>query len=224
LDISPEGTWLATVQSHVSAEPAQSPPAAWLQTVALRSGRVPQPIPIAVTPDQLWMLNSRHLLTTCTVQDEEETVRRSLQLWNRRGQVYWSHDIPFAMRNATKSLVTEDRVFAIVDSTTPAGVWIDLNPFHIQRFSLPHAVDWVCAASWGYVVVNRSGAIACLNRRARTIAKLALDLPPQVSVQSVALVNSNILWIAIDDQQGSKVLMLNLSPYLPKRMVSLEEG
>lgn len=224
LDISPEGTWCATVQSRFSTEPDQSPPAAWLQTVALQSGRVQQPSPIAASPDQLWMINSRHLLTTSMVQGEEERACRSLQLWNRRGQVYWSHEIPFAIRNAAKSLVTEDRVFAIVDNPTPAGVWIDLNPFHIQRFSLPHAADWVCAATWGYVVVNRSGAIACLNRRARTIAKLALDLPTQVRVQAVALVNSNILWIAIEQQQGNQILTLNLSPYLPKRMVSLEEG
>jgi hypothetical protein len=45
-----------------------------------------------------------------------------------------------------------------------------------------------------------------------------------VRVQAVALVNSNILWIAIEHQQGSQILTLNLSPYLPKRMVSLEEG
>ena len=219
LSINPDGTWLTSIQS--ATESHQDSPQITLQTIALESFSPHHPIPLSQRPEQLWMLDARHLLVAIQT---DSPFQQSLQLWNRRGQVYWSYEVPFQIRHLAKSLVMEDRIVAIVENITPAAVWIDLKPFRVQRFSLPQSADWICPARWGYIVSNAEGTIACLNRRGKTIAKLSLKLPEQQTIQAVALTEPNTLWMAIGDHVSSEILSLNLNPYLPKRMVSFEEN
>jgi serine/threonine protein kinase len=216
LDISPNGIWLSSTQSET--ELIRNPSQIALQTISLESFTRHQPIPVSQAPEQLWMLDARHLLVTVQIDDPSQ---HSLQLWNRRGQVYWSYEVPFRIRHLAKSLVMEEQVVAILENTTPAAVWIDLKPFRVQRFSLPQSADWICPARWGYIIVNSAGAIACLNRRGKTIAKLSLNLPEKQIIQAISLTSSNILWISISNELGSQILSLNLSDYLPERMISL---
>lgn len=219
LGINPDGTWLTSIQS--GTELSQNSPQITLQTITLESFTPHHPIPIPQLPEQLWMLDSRHLLVSIQTDSPSQY---PLQLWNRRGQVYWSYEVPFQIRHLAKSLVMEDRVVAIVENSSPAAVWIDLKPFRVQRFSLPQVADWICPARWGYTVANAAGEIACLNRRGKTIAKFALNLPEKTEVKAVTLADSNSLWIAIDHHSESQIFTLNLSPYLPKRMVSFAES
>jgi serine/threonine-protein kinase len=218
LSINSDGTWLSSTQSETESN--QNSPQAVLQTISLKSFTPHHPVPIPQQPERLWMLDARHLLVAIPTDSPSQ---QSLQLWNRRGQVYWSYEVPFQMRHLTKSLVMEDRLVAIVENNTPAAVWIDLKPFRVQRFSLPQSADWICPARWGYTIANSVGEIACLNRRGKTIAKLSLNLPEAINIQSATLANPNILCIAIPNEQGSQIFTLNLSPYLPQRVVSLAE-
>jgi serine/threonine protein kinase len=215
LDINSSGTWLTCIQSDQKSTQEQP---CTLQTISLNTFTPHHPIEIPQTPEKIWMLNSRHLLVT--VQTESPS-HHSLQLWNRRGQVYWAYEVPFQIRNLATVLGDEDQIVAIVEGSTHAGVWIDLKPFRVKRFALPQSADWICSAPWGYVIANRTGAITCLNRRGRTIAKLSLNLTETQTIQGISLLNLDNLWIAIEDRQNSQIISLDLNAHLPKRMIAL---
>lgn len=174
--------------------------------------------PLESSGDQIWFSSSRHLLISPPSSNLADS--STLQLWNRRGQQYWTYIMPAPIRQAVQ--IGPDRMFAITDAAEPMGLWIDLLPFRIRQIPLNIQADWIGVTYWGYVLVSQSGALTYLNRRGRIMAKATLPIPPGASITAIATgAHSNLLWIGVQCTDQSELYTLDMSLHLPKTLLLL---
>jgi hypothetical protein len=100
-------------------------------------------------------------------------------------------------------------------------MFIELSPLKIKRVALDICADWVCAARWGYVLGDRSGSIACLNRRGRTVARAELPLEAGSEITAVALENPFTLLIAVQRNNNALMFSVELGAHLPRALTNL---
>jgi serine/threonine protein kinase len=230
LDLDPEGKRFAILQNN--DEIAQSETAASdkridpcvgsaLSIFNLTPTRQLYHRPLETQADQLWFASPRHILVSRRIDSEPDQPRSTeLQLWNRRGHLYWSYILTTRLRQAVQ--ISRDRIFALTDEAEPMGLWIDLCPFKIRQVPLDIQADWVSATRWGYVMVSRNGAMAYLNRRGRTMAKATLSIEDGVQVSAISTDSqSNLLWIATQQGNRSGLHTLDMSRNLPKALLRL---
>jgi serine/threonine protein kinase len=209
LDIEPQGGWLAVVGSDDMS----------IFNLAQRHAVVTTAL--EATAQRLWWTSRRHLLIAHAPQNHDG-IRQRLQFCNRRGQSYWNYDFEGIIKTATLSRVNPNQLFAITDDETPTGLFINLQPFKLKRIPLGVSADWVCAAHWGYVLGDRTGTFTCLNRRGRMMVQASLPKDGGRVVKAIALdPTTNLLWLATQRDQVSRVQTLDLSPYLPKSLLKL---
>jgi hypothetical protein len=68
---------------------------------------------------------------------------------------------------------------------------------------------------------DRSGGIACLNRRGKTVARAKLPLEAGCEITAVALENPSTLLFAAQHNNGSFTYSLDLGVHLPRALVNL---
>jgi serine/threonine protein kinase len=226
LDLDPEGKRFAILQNNDAIAPtnasAEGSPVDFsteseLQVFKLNPTRQICHRPIAAKADQLWFASSRHILMSRRLDSEPDQPNSTeLQLWNRRGQLYWSYTLPTRLRQAVQ--ISRDRIFALTNEAEPMGLWIDLCPFKIRQVPLEIQADWVGATRWGYVLVSKNGAMGYLNRRGRVMAKATLPIEDGVQVSAIATRReSNLLWIVAAQVSGQGTLFtLDMNLHLPK--------
>jgi hypothetical protein len=227
MDLDPLGRWLAIAHPVVNATVEDRPeekPSSILQTLKLPNLQPLCKKSIDGLVKNLWVSSSRHILIDCasshTPSDEIEKLQ-PLQLWNRRGQFYWSYNFPAKIQQAVLNPIKRDRLFAIADENLPAGLSIDLCPFKVKRIPLGIRSDWMSATHWGYVLVNREGDMVCLNRRGRVMAQTKLPLQSGVKVTAIAFTTPTTLWVATHTGQRSVLYTLDLNAHLPKSLLKL---
>jgi serine/threonine protein kinase len=225
MDLDPLGRWLAIAYPAAKATVEDRPeekPSSILQILKLPNLQPISKKSIDGLVKNLWVSSSRHILLDCTSNHTPETEKlQPLQLWNRRGQFYWSYNFPAKIQQAVLSPLKRDRLFAIADEDLPAGLSIDLCPFKVKRIPLGIRSDWMSATHWGYVLVNREGDMVCLNRRGRVMAQAKLPLQSGVKVTAIALTQPATLWIATQEGPRNILYTLDLSPHLPKSLLKL---
>jgi serine/threonine protein kinase len=233
LDLDPLGQWFAVLRSQdraaeasVSASRSESDSQleSILQIFKLHGGRdctQQATVNVAINADRLWFSSSRHLLVAHSPTfDAEERSTATLQLWNRRGQRYWSHALPTPIQQAVQ--IGHNHIFAVTDEAEPMSLWIDLLPFRVRQVPLGIKADWVSATRWGYVLMSRTGTALYLNRRGRVMVKTALPIEDGSRVSAIATSDrSNLLWIAIQSGSQSTLYTLDMSLHLPKALLLL---
>jgi serine/threonine protein kinase len=247
VDVAPQGRWAAMLCSSNSGTPSQASVSSinsdevypklpkdetqlssQLQIYRLSPFRLVQSVALAPTAKQLWIVSHCHLLVAHrpTVRPEaSESLHQRLQLLNRRGQTYWTYDLAGALTAAAPIPGQPGRLFTLIKRPEPTGLFIDILPLKIKRIPLNIDADWVCAARWGYILGDRLGNIACLNRRGRTVAQTALPLPTNHTISAVTFLEPTTLIIAVQPQAQSTaqstVLILDLSLHLPRSLLTL---
>jgi serine/threonine protein kinase len=231
LDIEPNGRWLALLYSSSAASrsealavPNDAVQPSSLRICNLSHLHTQKLIALEHAADRVWMVSARHLLVACTPLAGPTELRRQhqrLEFWNRRGQSYWTYDLEGVIKAATLSRTVPNQLFAVVEAEPSIGMLIQLSPLKIKRVPLDICADWVCAAHWGYVLGDRSGGIACLNRRGRTVARAKLPLEAGCEITAVALENPSTLLFAAQHNNGSFTYSLDLGVHLPRALVNL---
>jgi hypothetical protein len=224
MDLDPLGRWLAIAHPAVNAtvEEREEKPSSILQILKLPDLQPLYKKSIDGSVKHLWVSSSRHILLDCVSNHTPETEKlQPLQLWNRRGQFYWSYNFPAKIQQAVLNPNKRDRLFAIADEDLPAGLLIDLCPFKVKRIPLGIRSDWMSATHWGYVLVNRDGDMVCLNRRGKVMAQAKLPLQSEVKVTAIAFTTPTTLWVATHTEQRSVLYTLDLNAYLPKSLLKL---
>jgi serine/threonine protein kinase len=234
IDIDPQGQWLAVLHhTNPTDEPKslsdlpQVLPSGHLKicrfstlNTASNTARITE---LEGSPEQVWITSDRHLLIadapTAQPLDSHSQLQR-LRFWNRRGQSYWIYDFEDVIKTAVLSR-TQDQLFAIAKSQNATGLIISLSPLKIKRIPLGVIADWICTAHWGYILGDRLGNIACLNRRGRTVAQAKLPLTTHQGISAAAFTDPATLLIATKQNEKGIVLSLDLSPYLPRSLLRL---
>jgi serine/threonine protein kinase len=247
VDVDPTGRWAAMLCS--SNRDALSPPSvsslnsgdiypnllvnatqlpSQLQIYRLSPLHLVQSIALASTADQFWIVSPRHLLVAhrpIVHPEKPECLHQRLQFLNRRGQPYWTYDLAGVLTAAALIPGHLDRIFALTTGPEPTGLFIDVLPLKIKRIPLNIFADWVCATHWGYILGDRLGNIACLNRRGRTVARGTLPLPTAQTISAATFLAPATLLIAVQHQgqhtEQSTVLILDLSLHLPRSLLTL---
>jgi serine/threonine protein kinase len=177
------------------------------------------------TAEKVWITSNRHLLVAHQplMQPEDPDIPyQRLQLWNRRAQMYWTYDLKGIIKTVAITPSNPGQLFAITEAKEPTGLFISLSPLKIKRVSLSIDAQWVCATHWGYLVGDRSGNIACLNRRGKTVAQGKLPLGVGQAVSAMTFLKPTTLIIALQQQeQAATVVTLDLSLHLPKSLLTL---
>jgi serine/threonine protein kinase len=243
MDVDPQGRWAAMLCSsnsdaihqasvtslnscedrpnsleHETQLPSQ------LQIYRLCPLRLVKSIALAPTAEQIWMVSDRHLLVAhqpIVHSETSEPLHQRLQLLNRRGQAYWTYELEGTITAATLNLTHSGQLFALTKGQEPTGLFINVSPLKIKRIPLNIHADWVCAARWGYVLGDRLGNIACLNRRGRTVAQATLPLPAAQTIHAVTFLEPATLLIAVQHQTQATALILDLSRHLPRSLLTL---
>jgi hypothetical protein len=227
MDLDPLGRWLAIAYPATKATVEDRPEEKTSSILQILKLPNLQPLckkSIDGLVKHLWISSSRHILLDCasSVTPSNGTEKlQPLQLWNRRGQFYWSYHFPAKIQQAVLSPLKQDRLFAIADEDLPAGLSIDLCPFKVKRIPLGIRSDWMSATHWGYVLVNRDGDMVCLNRRGKVMAQAKLPLQSEVKVTAIAFTTPTTLWVATHTAQRSVLYTLDLSAHLPKSLLKL---
>jgi serine/threonine protein kinase len=228
MDLDPLGRWLAI--AYPSSNPAVENLDERITSSILEILKLPnlQPIckkSIDSSVKHLWVSSSRHLLMDCsssTPPSERMEKLQPLQLWNRRGQFYWSYHFPAKIQQAVLNPMKRDRLFAIADRDRTTGLLMDLCPFKVKRIPIEIRSDWIGAAHWGYILVNREGRVVCLNRRGKVMAQA--ELPFQQESEKVRAIGTSqpaTLWLATQKGDRNTLYTLDLSPHLPKSLLRL---
>lgn len=214
VDIEPNGQWLALLHNTVQSSS--------LQVCKLSRLDAAQSIALEHRTDRVWAVSSRHLLAAYRpLSDSTELQQQRLEFWNRRGQSYWTYDLEGTIKAATLSSTIPNQLFAVVEAEPSIGMFIELSPLKIKRVALDICADWVCAARWGYVLGDRSGSIACLNRRGRTVARAKLPLEAGSEITAVALENPSTLSIAVQRNNKAFMFSVELGAHLPRALTNL---
>lgn len=214
VDIEPNGQWLALLRNTVQSSS--------LQVCKLSRLDAAQSIALEHRTDRVWAVSSRHLLAAYRpLSDSTELQQQRLEFWNRRGQSYWTYDLEGTIKAATLSSTIPNQLFAVVEAEPSIGMFIELSPLKIKRVALDICADWVCAARWGYVLGDRSGSIACLNRRGRTVARAKLPLEAGSEITAVALENPSTLSIAVQRNNKAFMFSVELGAHLPRALTNL---
>jgi hypothetical protein len=243
VDVDPQGRWAAMLCSSnrdaLSPAPASSLDSgdihsnllvnatqlpSQLQLYRLSPLRLLQSIALAPTADQFWIVSPRHLLVAhrpVVHPEKPECLHQRLQWLNRRGQPYWTYDLAGVLTAATPIPGHPGQIFALTTGPEPTGLFINVSPLSIKRIPLNIFADWVCATRWGYILGDRLGNIACLNRRGRTVAQAILPLPDAQTISATTFLEPATLLIAVQHQGQSTVLTLDMSLHLPRSLLTL---
>ncbi len=240
MDLDPLGRWLAIASSsramthQESAYPSSNPTVEDLQggtaSSSLEILKLPNLQPICKKSidglvKHLWVSSSRHILMDCsssTPPSDGTEKLQPLQLWNRRGQFYWSYHLPAKIQQAVLNPMKRDRLFAIAEHDRPTGLLMDLCPFKVKRIPLEIRSDWIGATHWGYILVNREGGVVCLNRRGKAMARAKLPFQwESEKVRAISTSQPATLWIATRKGHQNTLYTLDLSPHLPKSLLKL---
>ncbi len=230
IDVEPQGHWLAMLYDKPSAaepkphlESAQVLPSSHLKIWRFSALNAAKTMALEDNATQVWTTSDRHLLIAYTPTTDPlnpHNLRQRLQFWNRRGQSYWTYDFEGVIKAAVPSR-TQNQLFAITDAQNATGLIISLSPLKIKRVHLNMGADWVCTAHWGYVLGDHLGNIVCLNRRGRTVAQAKLPLTADLEISTVAFTDPATLLITTNQNERGTVLSLDLSPHLPRSLLSL---
>jgi serine/threonine protein kinase len=180
--------------------------------------------PMSGALQHLWLTHSRHILVANSPDGGLLSATQNtqqLQLWNRRGQHYWSHSLLASIQQAALSVTEPDRLFAIIQGKPPTGLLIDLHPLRVKRVSLDMQADWLCAIRWGYCLVDNGGRFACLNRRGRMMAQGNLPIPSGFRITAISAQEPANLWIAMINGRQSIVCIIDLQLQLPHSLLTL---
>jgi serine/threonine protein kinase len=216
VDIEPNGQWLTLLCNTVQSSS--------LQVCKLSRLDAAQSITLEHRADRVWAVSSRHLLAAyrpLSDSSELHPQHQRLEFWNRRGQSYWTYDLEGTIKAATLSRTMPNQLFAAVEAEPSIGMFIELSPLKIKRVPLDVCADWVCAAHWGYILGDRSGSIACLNRRGKTVAQAKLPLEAGCEITAVALENPSTLLIAVQQNNKAFTFSLELGVHLPRALTNL---
>jgi serine/threonine protein kinase len=230
IDLDPQGRWLAMLQNEdglvqtgaiVSESSINSSSNCTLQIFKLNSAQQVCDRPLAAQAHNLLFVGSRHILISQQLTaSHDQPASTALQVWNRRGQLHWSHTLPTQLRQAVQ--ISSNRIFALTDEVEPMGLWIDLLPFKIQQIPIGISADWICATHWGYVLASQTGSLIYLNRRGRIMAKATLPIPREARVSAIATDGqSSLLWIATQAGEQSSLYNLDMNWQLPKALLRL---
>jgi hypothetical protein len=193
-----------------------------LQLYRLSPSRLIKSIALAPTAKQVWITSNRHLLVAHRPVAHPElpgNFYQQLQLLNRRGQSYWTYTLKGVIAAAT--LTHPNQLFVVTSGQESTGLFIHLSPLKIKRIPLNVCADWVCATYWGYIVGDRLGNIICLNRRSRTVAKATLPIIGGQTISATTFLEPATLLIAVQEQTRFTVMILDLSLYLPRSLLTL---
>jgi serine/threonine protein kinase len=232
LDIAPNGRWLALLYGGGAASTIETQPdllnnavqPGSLKVCSLSHLHTQKLIALEHAADRVWMVSARHLLVACTPlagPTELPRPHQRLEFWNRRGQSYWTYDLEGVIKAATLSSTVPNQLFAVVEAEPSIGMLIQLSPLKIKRIPLDIRADWICASHWGYILGDRSGGIACLNRRGRTVARGKLPLEAGCEITAVAFENPSTLLLAAQHNNDSFTYSLDLGVHLPRALVNL---
>ncbi len=232
VDIEPNGHWLTVLYGGGAASrpeaqsdlPDSAVQSSFLKICRLSHLHTEKWIALEHAADWVWMVSARHLLVACTPlagSTERHRLHQRLEFWNRRGQFYWTYDLEGVIKAATLSSTTPNQLFAVVEAEPSIGMLIQLSPLKTKRIPLDVCADWVCAAHWGYVLGDRSGGIACLNRRGRTVAKAKLPLEAGYKITAVAFENPSTLLFAAQHNSSAFTHSLDLGVHLPRALMNL---
>jgi serine/threonine protein kinase len=231
LDLDPQGRWIAILQNEDGLMPPEavcheqsmhSQTNCTLQFFKLSSAQQVCRQPLNNQADHLCFASSGHtLLSRSLPSTTDQTHSTELQLWNRRGQRYWSHTLPTHLQQAIQ--ISANRVFALTDEVESMGLWIDLFPFKVRQISLGIQADWIGETRWGYILASHTGSMIYLNRRGRIMAKATLPIPTGATVRAIATHRaSNLLWFVIAQVSGpDRLCTLDLALHLPKVLLKL---
>lgn len=230
MDLDPQGRWFAVLQNEdvsVLSEPAASElpikpqPNCTLQIFKLNAAQKVCHRPLANHADHLCFASSGHILVSRRIPPTPDQANSTeLQLWNRRGQLYWSYKLSAQLQQATQ--ISSNRIFALTNEVESMGLWIDLFPFKVQQVPLGIKADWISETRWGYVLASRTGSMIYLNRRGRIMAKATLPIPSGAKVEAIATSSqSNLLWIATQTGDQSSLCTLDMNLQLPKALLRL---
>jgi serine/threonine protein kinase len=231
LDLDPQGRWLAILQNEdvsMLSEPTASEPSidlqpnCTLQIFKLNSARQLCHRPLANHADHLCFASSGHILVSRQIPPTiDQAHSTELQLWNRRGQLYWSYKLSAQLQQAAQ--ISSNRIFALTNEVESMGLWIDLFPFKVQQVPLGIKADWMSETRWGYVLTSQTGSMIYLNRRGRIMAKATLPIPSGAKVEAIATRrDSNLLWTVIAQASNRSTLCtLDMNLHLPKVLLNL---
>ena len=230
VDVDPQGRWLAVLYGESSTDNLkphsdlpQVQPSSHLKLCRFSDLSTANIIALEDNAAQVWITSDRHLLTAYTPTAnplDPHNLRQRLHFWNRRGQSYWTYDFEGVIKTAVLSRA-QNQLFAITKAQNATGLIISLSPLKIKRVPLNIGADWICTAYWGYVLGDRLGNIACLNRRGRTVAQAKLPLTATQEISAVTCTDPATLLIAVQQNEKGTVLSLDLSPHLPRSLLRL---
>jgi serine/threonine protein kinase len=231
IDIDPLGRWLAIAHSSVDSPSEGSgdePMTSLLQILKLSdfqsnfqsNFQIVNQQSIEGRINRFWFSNSHHILVSL---EAIETIEhpQTLQLWNRRGQFYWSYPLAGQLKEAVLSATQNNRLFAIAQEDSTTGLLIDLRPFTVTRIPLGIHADWISATHWGYILVHRTGQMVCLNRRGRMMAQTQLPLQAGETVTAIATHGPAELWLATQHGPQSILYTLDLASHLPRSLLKI---
>lgn len=230
VDVDPQGHWLAMLSGEsLTDAPKPSSDSPQVQSGShLKIGRfsdlaTAKIIKLENDAAQVWIASDRHLLIAYTPRTDllaPHNLLQRLQFYNRRGQSYWTYDFEGVIKTAVLSRA-QNQLFAITKAQDATGLIISLSSLKIKRVSLDIDADWICTAHWGYVLGDRLGNITCLNRRGRTMTQAKLPLTAHQEISAVAFTDPATLLIATQQNEKGIILSLDLSPHLPRSLLSL---
>jgi hypothetical protein len=226
LDLDPQGKRVALLDT-----PLVDPPNAengeksanLLQILNLPELRAVCQRPLNDASYHLVWSNSRHVLVAYSPKSNGPQAQpiTQLQLWNRRGQFYWSNTLPITIQQVALSRTIPNQVFAIADDGASAGLLIDLCPFKVQRIPLPMHPAWISPTRWGTLLVSVAGHLVCLNRRGRMVAEAQLPIEPSETIRAITTADPSTAWIALQTQGQSHLYTLDLGLHLPRSLLKL---
>lgn len=213
VDVDPQSRWVASTTQASQLQISRLSPLRPVKSIALDS-----------IPEQIWITSNRHVLVahqpTVSAEASAHSLQR-LQLFNRRGQSYWSYELEGVITAATLTRTHSGQLFAITKGKEASGLLINLSPLNIKRISLDVCADWVCAADWGFILGDRLGSITCLNRRGRTVAQAKLPLLSGQTISATTFLEPATLLMAVREQEQATVMILDLSLHLPRSLLTL---
>ncbi len=200
--IAPQGNWLAGI-TQTSA--GQNQVQLWnlrnsesFQSDNLLSGNL-QPKRVAIACQshpsfQILALDNRHLATIahCINLNEAEGITGTLvEVFTRRGNFLGSLKVSLTLEQVF-STPTPYRLLATESELSRSLLFFELKPFRLQRVGLPIVPHFVAATSWGYVLMENSGAMALIDHQGRMIGQMdGLEHPT-----AIAALDAHILVIA----------------------------
>ncbi len=231
IDLDPSGRFLAVAYLRIDSNVAladDDSKTSILQILKLSDFQRVCQWPIQGQIDHFWFSNRRHLLVSMhstrhsiqhSIQNGEHP--QTLQLWNRRGQCYWSYGFSGRLQAAALSHTQDNCLFAIAPETPAAAFMINLRPFSIKRMPLEVQADWISATRWGYLLVRRTGEMVCLNRRGRIMTQAKLPLSDGEMVTAIATSDVATVWLATQTGSRNILLTLDLAAHLPKSLLKI---